>query len=49
METQFCSLLEEAFREKGAFYFSYFFYLSPKPWFKWVGSDSPHRRLAYLK
>jgi len=33
METQFCSLLEEAFREKSVLYFSHFFHLSPKPWF----------------
>jgi len=33
METQFCSLLKEAFREKGVHYFSHFFHLSPKPWF----------------
>jgi len=33
MEIQFCSLLEEAFHEKGVLYFFHFFHLSPKPWF----------------
>jgi len=33
MENGFRSLLEDAFREKGILYFSYFYQFSPKPWF----------------
>jgi len=33
MEIQFCSLLEEAFRQKGILYFFHFYHLSPKSWF----------------
>jgi len=33
MENGFRSLLEDAFREKGIHYFSYFYQCSPKPWF----------------